>query len=53
MRTATVVLADSHLLVAQGLRLILEAQPELRILDAVTEGFEALEQLAASTARTC
>jgi DNA-binding NarL/FixJ family response regulator len=43
MRTATVVLADTHQLFLQGLRLIVEARQEFTASAMVTDGFEALE----------
>lgn len=43
MRTATVVLADTHQLFLQGLRLIVEARQEFTVEAMVTDGFEALE----------
>lgn len=43
MRTATIVLADSHQLFTQGLRMLLEAREGLNVIDMVIDGFAALE----------
>ena len=43
MRTATLIVADTHELFAQGLRHLLEARPGLSVTDVVTDGFAALE----------
>ncbi|NQU74972.1 MAG: response regulator transcription factor [Planctomycetes bacterium] len=43
MLTATIVVADTHELFAQGLRHLLEAKPGLSVIDLVNDGFAALE----------
>lgn len=43
MRDATLVLADTHQLFLQGLRLLVESRANLTVLQTVTNGFEALE----------
>ena len=43
MRTATIVVADTHELFAQGLRLLLEARSGLSVIELVNDGFAALE----------
>jgi DNA-binding NarL/FixJ family response regulator len=51
MRNATVVVADTHELFAQGLRHLLEARAGLSVVEIVNDGFAALEtcrQLAPS-----
>lgn len=44
MRTARILLADTHQLIAEGLRLVLEAKPDLRVIDVVTDGSAALDR---------
>ncbi len=43
MRNATIVVADTHELFAQGLRHLLQARPGFTVIDVVTDGFAALE----------
>jgi DNA-binding NarL/FixJ family response regulator len=43
MRNATLVVADTHELFAQGLRHLLQARPGLTVVDVVKDGFAALE----------
>ena len=43
MRSATIVVADTHELFAEGLKHLLEAQPGLIVVDVVSDGFAALE----------
>lgn len=43
MRNATLIVADTHELFAQGLRHLLQARPGLSVVDVVTDGFAALE----------
>ena len=42
---ARILLADDHALVRQGVRLILESQPDLRVVAEVSDGAEAVERL--------
>ncbi len=41
----TIILADDHTVVRQGLRTLLEADPELRVIGEANNGHEALEQV--------
>ena len=43
MRNATIIVADTHELFAQGLRHLLESRPGLHVVDLVSDGFAALE----------
>jgi DNA-binding NarL/FixJ family response regulator len=43
MRNATLIVADTHELFAQGLRHLLQARPGLSVIDVVNDGFAALE----------
>ncbi len=43
MQTATIVVADTHELFAQGLRHLLESREGLHVIDVVNDGFAALE----------
>lgn len=43
---ARIVLADDHALVRTGLRLILDAEPDLEVVAEAADGYEALEVLA-------
>lgn len=46
MRTITILLADDHKLVRQGLRTMLEARPDLKVVGEAADGVEALEKAA-------
>ena len=41
----TIILADDHTVVRQGLRTLLEADPELRVIGEASDGHQALEQV--------
>jgi DNA-binding NarL/FixJ family response regulator len=43
-----IVLADDHDILRQGLKLLLEAQPDLRVTGEARTGLDAIEQVAAS-----
>jgi len=43
--TARILLADDHALVRSGLRLILEAEPDLQVVAEAADGYEALDAL--------
>ncbi len=43
MRRITIILAETHRLLAQGLQLLLEARPGVEVLHTATDGFDALE----------
>jgi len=45
MSVTTIVLADDHQVVRHGLRVLLEAEPEFRIVGEAGDGLEALEML--------
>lgn len=45
MRPSRILLADDHALVRQGIRLILEAQPDLEVVAEASDGAEALKSL--------
>ena len=45
MSATTIVLADDHQVVRHGLRVLLEAEPEFRIVGEAGDGLEALEML--------
>jgi len=44
-----IVLADDHVLVRQGLKKLIEEDPELRVVDEAGDGLELLEILEEST----
>lgn len=44
---ARILLADDHTLVRQGVRLMLDPQPDLRVVAEARDGAEALEKIAA------
>ena len=44
--TVTVVLADDQALVRRGLRLILEAEPDLRVVAEAADGQQAIDAVA-------
>src|SRR5579859_4369029 len=44
--TIRVVLADDHDMLRQGLKLLLEAQPDIRVVGEARTGIEALEQVS-------
>ncbi|GAB94873.1 DNA-binding NarL/FixJ family response regulator [Kineosphaera limosa] len=44
---ARILLADDHALVRQGVRLILESQPDLQVVAEVSDGSEAVDAVAA------
>jgi DNA-binding NarL/FixJ family response regulator len=53
-----IVLADDHALVRRGLRMVLDSQPDLEVVDEVGDGAQAIERalkpdvdLAISTSR--
>jgi DNA-binding NarL/FixJ family response regulator len=46
MTPITILLADDHKLVRQGLRTMLEARPDLKIVGEASDGAEALEMVA-------
>lgn len=46
-QVARILLADDHALVRQGVRLILESQPDLEVVAEVSDGAEAVERAAA------
>ena len=41
-RPARVLLADDHVMVRRGLRLVLDAEPDLDVVAEATDGIEAL-----------
>jgi len=45
MSKISVVLADDHAVVRSGLRMLLEAQPDIEILDEAENGIEAVEKV--------
>ena len=42
MSTTTIVLADDHQVVRQGLRVLLEAEHDFRVVGEIGDGLEAL-----------
>lgn len=44
---ARVLIADDHAVVRSGVRLILDAQPDLRVVAEVDDGFSAVERITA------
>ncbi|MEZ0395988.1 MAG: response regulator transcription factor [Anaerolineales bacterium] len=46
MKTITILLADDHKLVRQGLRTMLEARPDLQVIGEAADGIETLELAA-------
>lgn len=46
MRTITILLADDHKLVRQGLRTMLESRPDLKVVGEAADGLEVLEKAA-------
>lgn len=47
---ARILLADDHALVRTGLRMILDAEPDLQVVAEAADGYEALEALAGTPA---
>jgi DNA-binding NarL/FixJ family response regulator len=45
----SIILADDHVLVRQGLKRLIEEDPELQVVDEAMDGLELLEILEAST----
>ena len=45
--TTRILLADDHALVRRGLRLILDGEPDLRVVAEAGDGAEAVEKVAA------
>ena len=45
--TTRILLADDHGLVRRGLRLILDGEPDLRVVAEAGDGAEAVEKVAA------
>ncbi len=45
--TISILLADDHAILRDGLRALLQTQPDLRVLDAVTDGHAAVERARA------
>ena len=45
MTPATVVLADDHQVVREGLRLLLEAQPDLSVVGEAADGLQATDMV--------
>jgi DNA-binding NarL/FixJ family response regulator len=43
MRAARLLLADDHVMVRRGLRLVLDAEPDLEVVAEASDGLEALE----------
>ena len=46
--TTRILLADDHALVRRGLRLILDGEPDLRVVAEAGDGAEAVEKVAAA-----
>lgn len=46
MTPARILLADDHALVRSGLRLIIDAEPDLRVVAEAGNGFEAVQRMA-------
>jgi DNA-binding NarL/FixJ family response regulator len=42
---ARLLLADDHVMVRRGLRLVLDAEPDLRVVTEAGDGIEALEEV--------
>lgn len=49
MRNYSIILVDDHVLVRQGLKRLIEEDPELQVVDEATDGLELLEILEEST----
>lgn len=47
LKPAAVLLADDHALVRQGVRMILNAQPDLKVVAEVSDGASAVERITA------
>lgn len=45
-KAARILLADDHAIVRQGVRLIIDAQADLRVVAEVSDGYEAVERVA-------